>query len=56
MRELSEEITCPLIDTAAVWGDYGSAIAMRWMSDTLHPNAAGYEEKALRHAALLRQL
>src|SRR5262249_17937349 len=56
MRELSDEIACPLIDTAAVWGDYEAAMARRWMSDTLHPNADGYEEKAQRHAALFRQL
>ena len=56
MRELSDEIACPLIDTAAVWGDYETALARHWMSDTLHPNAAGYEEKALRQAALLRHL
>ena len=56
MRELSDEISCPLIDTAAVWGDYGAAVARHWMSDTLHPNAAGYEEKAQRYAALFRQL
>ncbi|UZF93163.1 SGNH/GDSL hydrolase family protein [Bosea sp. NBC_00550] len=56
MRELSDEIACPLIDTAAIWGDYDSAVARNLMSDTLHPNAAGYDEKAERHAALFRQL
>lgn len=56
MRELSDEIACPLIDTAAVWGDYETALARHWMTDTLHPNAAGYEEKALRHAALYGRL
>ena len=56
MRELSDEIACPLIDSAAVWGDYEAALARHWMSDTLHPNAAGYEEKARRHAALFQQL
>lgn len=56
MRELSDEMACPLIDTAAIWGDYETALARHWMSDTLHPNAAGYEEKALRHAAVFRQL
>ena len=56
MRELSDEAGCPLIDTAAVWGDYDRAKARNLMADTLHPNAAGYDEKAKRHAALLRQL
>lgn len=56
MRDLSDAIACPLIDTAAVWRDYETALARHWMSDTLHPNAAGYEEKALRHATLFRQL
>lgn len=56
MRELSDEVGCPLIDTAAIWRDYDSAMARNLMSDTLHPNAAGYEEKAHRHAALFKQL
>lgn len=56
MRELSDEIACPMIDTAAIWGDYEAAVARHWMSDTLHPNTAGYGEKALRHVALFQQL
>lgn len=56
MRELSDEIACPLIDTAAAWGDYDKAVSRKLMSDTLHPSAAGYEEKARRHADLLLQL
>ncbi|MCU4181858.1 SGNH/GDSL hydrolase family protein [Bosea sp. BH3] len=55
-RELSDEIACPLIDTAAIWSDYQTVFARKWMADTLHPNAAGYDDKALRHAALFRQL
>jgi len=56
MRELSDEIECPLIDTAAAWGDYDAAVARRLMSDSLHPNAAGYDERARLHVDLFRWL
>ncbi|RDJ19854.1 SGNH/GDSL hydrolase family protein [Bosea caraganae] len=56
MRELSDEIGCPLIDTGAVWGDYGSAQLKGLMYDTLHPLANGYDEKSTRHVALFRKL
>lgn len=56
MRDLSDEAACPLIDTAAIWGEYDTDAMGRLMFDTLHPNAAGYDEKAGRHAALFRQL
>jgi lysophospholipase L1-like esterase len=36
----------PVIDFIGLWGSWSAANTNGWMSDALHPNATGYEQKA----------
>jgi lysophospholipase L1-like esterase len=46
IHDLATLNNLPILDFISLWGSYATANANGWMSDTLHPNAVGYAQKA----------
>jgi lysophospholipase L1-like esterase len=46
IHDLATSNDVPVIDFMDLWGSWSQANTNGWMSDSLHPNATGYEQKA----------